>query len=92
MLNLQHCPKSVGAKRHQVLFFAPGVTTEKVQVRDLVTTDLSWADFCKDIETFLNRFIAPHQLISISIFEDMHPNNQKELHACITHTAGELKE
>jgi hypothetical protein len=91
VLNLQHCPKSVGTKQHQVLFFTPGKTTEKVQVKDLLSTSC-WSNFCKDIETFLNKFVAPHQLISISIFEDRHPNKEMIKHCVITHTAGELKE
>lgn len=43
----------------------------------------------KDVTAWLNAHIAPHQLISVTIHEEMHPNQSHFVNAVITHTAGE---
>jgi hypothetical protein len=40
------------------------------------------------VNEWLNTFIAPHQLVSVSFHEEMHPNNSGQIGAIITHTAG----
>ena len=42
-----------------------------------------------DIREWLNTYIAPHQLISITLFETAHPNIEGGVNAVITHSAGE---
>ena len=34
---------------------------------------------------YLNTYIAPHELLSFSIFEDDHPCNNRLCHAVVTH-------
>ena len=41
-----------------------------------------------EAKTYLNKFIAPHRLISVSLYEDAHENTGKGINACIAHTAG----
>jgi hypothetical protein len=40
------------------------------------------------VHTWLSTYIAPHQLVSISLFEKDHPNKTKEMNAIIVHTSG----
>ena len=56
----------------------------------------NWNALANAVQTFCNGFIAPHQLTSISIFEEDSPNGANgrapKIHASITHTGGdELK-
>ena len=41
-----------------------------------------------EAKTYLNKFIPPHRLISVSLFEDAHENTGKGINVCIAHTAG----
>ena len=48
----------------------------------------------KRIKTCLNKHIAPHQLVSISVYEHAHPlvetsPDEKPIYCTIVHTAGE---
>ena len=38
---------------------------------------------------WLNQYVAPHQLVSITIHEDQHENETNFIRAIIAHTAGE---
>ena len=37
---------------------------------------------------FLEHYVAPYDLVSVSLFEDSHPNIDGYINAIITHTAG----
>ena len=41
-----------------------------------------------EAKTYLNKFIPPHRLISVSLFEDAHENTGKGINVCIAHSAG----
>ena len=41
-----------------------------------------------EAKLYLNKFIPPHRLISVSLYEDAHENTGKGINACIAHTAG----
>ena len=50
--------------------------------------DGEWASLVEEVKQWLTQFVAPHQLLSVSLFEDAHPNEGKGINAVITHTAG----
>ena len=52
-------------------------------------TEGSWSDVANEVRDWCNDFIPPHHLVSISLFEDAHPNEGNGMNACITHTAGD---
>lgn len=54
-------------------------------------TDGDWDRLIREAHSFLNKYIAPHQLISVSFFEAQHPNvsNDRAVYAKIVHTAGD---
>ena len=39
----------------------------------------------EDTKVYLNSYVAPHNLISISVFEDDHPCPNKFYHAVVMH-------
>lgn len=50
--------------------------------------DADWEGLALNVKEYLNDFIAPHQLVSVSLFEESHPNNSGAIGAVIAHTAG----
>lgn len=87
VLSLQQCAKSVGNKKNQVLFFSPAQKVEDVYVSKqlFAPKETSWSAFAAEIVQWLNEFVAPHQLISITLTEDSHPVATKKI-ATIVHT------
>ena len=51
-------------------------------------SDGDWDGLANNVKEFLNDFIAPHQLVSITLFEESHPNSTGMIGALVTHTAG----
>lgn len=54
--------------------------------------DRDWPIFLNDINIWLNKHIAPHNLTSISIFEDEHPLEKGVLNAVIVHSGAKPDE
>ena len=89
MVSLTHTPKGVGQLCNQVMWF----TREQGQGPYNIT---AFSDRSGDLKSliektrsWLNKFIAPHQLVGVSFFENSHPNDDdKTVHAVVTHTAG----
>lgn len=50
----------------------------------------SWADFAKEVHGWINNFVAPHQLVSISATHDKHPKATKKM-VTIVHKAGAVE-
>ena len=83
-------PKNIGGVNNQFIFFtkgsnASGPVSFKVMKRD----DGNWTELVGEVKDWLNKYVPPHCLISVSLFEDAHENTGKGINACITHTAGE---
>lgn len=77
--------------RNQMLFYAPS-TTDPVTIKYLSNEKGSWDELIAASVDYLNKFIPPHQLVSMDYFEDMHPNlpvnGDKKIYCAIMHTAG----
>ena len=43
---------------------------------------------CTEVRDWCNSYVPPHQLISVSLYEDAHENEGKGINAVITHCAG----
>ena len=48
-------------------------------------TEGNWETLLNDTMKYLNTYIAPHQLINVSICEEDHPNQKGLLNAIVTH-------
>ena len=52
-------------------------------------TDGKWTELLNETKDWLNKYISPHNLISISLFEDVHEMFESQgINVCITHTEG----
>ena len=65
------------------------MTAPKSTFKRLRREDGSWEELIKEMGEFLQSYIPPHKLVSVSFFEDAHPNEGKAINAVITHIAGE---
>ena len=54
----------------------------------LTRNDGNWVELVTEVRDWLDKFIPPHMLISVSLFEDAHENVGKGINACIAHSAG----
>jgi len=90
VVGLIQSPKNIGACNNQFMFFVKGsnemgTPVFKIMKRD----DNNWDGLVEEVKAWCNKYIPPHALVSISLYEDAHPNDGNGINACITHTAGD---
>jgi len=88
VIGVSRTPKNIGNGRLQNIWYTneqgnPDTTTKLIQ-----RGDGNWAVLADNVLSWLNEFCAPHQLVSVSFHEDMHPNHSKDIFAIVTHNAG----
>ena len=89
IVSLTHSPKNVGSCNNQFMFYTKGSNEHGTPCfKTLRRTDGNWQDLANELRDYCNTYIPPHTLISISLYEDKHPNEDQGINACITHTAG----
>jgi hypothetical protein len=81
-------PKAVGNARIQSLWYTSEQTLSENFSKLINRADGDWDGLANNVKEFLNDFIAPHQLISITLFEESHPNQSGMIGALVTHTGG----
>lgn len=87
---LSHTPRSLGQMNVQILWYLPNANNTTYKVKHFSAKDESFVELIKESLDYLNLYIAPHQLASVSIFEDDHPNDQKLKHVVILHKGNDL--
>ena len=88
LIHLIHSPKNIGSNKIQSMWYTAKDKSEDAEFKILQRDDGDWDTLIREVNSWLNNFIPPHALISISLFEDAHPNEGKGINACITHSAG----
>ena len=82
-------PKNIGGMHNQFMFFTKGNNAAgPVSFKVLRREDGNWDELVGEVKDWLNKYVPPHMLISVSLFEDAHENVDKGINACITHSAG----
>ena len=87
-LAIVRTPKAVGNARIQSLWYTSEQTTAESFSKLINRADGDWDGLANNVKEFLNDFVAPHQLISITLFEESHPNQTGMIGALVTHTGG----
>ena len=87
MIAVSRTPKNVGNARCQTAWFTSelGAASDSTLIH---RGDGNWDALAQQVNEWLGRFIAPHQLRSVSMYEDAHPNATGQVAAVVTHTAG----
>ena len=89
-ISLIQTAKNIGGAHNQFLFYTKGSDPNgAATTKTLRREDGDWASVISETKNYLNKFIPPHNLISVSFYEDEHENTGKGINACITHTAGD---
>ena len=86
VLSIIHSPKSIGNCQNQIVWYTKG--SSQYNLRWIKRQDGNWSALFLELRDWLNTYVAPHQLLAVSIFEEAHPNTQKGINAVIVHTAG----
>ena len=86
VLSVIHSPKSIGNCQNQFVWYTNG--PNQCDLKWIKRQDGNWSALFLELRDWLNAYVAPHQLVSVSIFEEAHPNRHKGINAVIAHTAG----
>ena len=90
VFSLTHSPKNIGAYQNQFMwFFENNMAAPKSTFKRFRREDGAWEELLKEMGEYLQSYIPTHKLVSISLFEDAHPNEGKAINAVIAHIAGE---
>lgn len=87
-----HTPRNVMDLRHSMVWYSKSAPA-KVSVKYLKNENGDWRALIQSASKFLNEYIAPHQLVHVDFFEDLHPNKTVDgdllIYCTIVHTAGD---
>ena len=72
LLSVIHSPKSIGNCQNQIVWYMKG--SNQCNLKWIKRTDGDWSALFLELRDWLNTYVAPHQLVSVSIFEGAHPN------------------
>ena len=87
-LALVRTPKEVGKARMQSLWYSNEATDRSTFNQHITRSDGNWEELAVEVKDFLNDFIPPHKLVSITLYEESHPSTSGVVSALVTHTAG----
>ena len=91
VVSLAHSAKNVMALKNQVIWFA-NKEGPAYNFHYIKETSGDWDALIKKALSYLNKYIAPHQLVHVSFYEQAHPNEPVEgetvIYCSIVHTAG----
>ena len=99
VVSLTHSPKGAD-DRNLLMWYARGSNASGTpSFKTLSRADGNWKDLIEvDLKDWLNKFVPPHMLISISLYHDSHPDTPEDgdeasvgpnpCNVCIAHTAG----
>ena len=92
VVSMTHTPKNIGGLNNQILWFS-SEGLNKYDFTNLTDSSGNWSALIKKTREYMNKFIAPHQLVHVSFYESTHPNDgdangDKTIYAQIIHTAG----
>merc|ERR1719469_864575 len=68
-LAIVRTPKAVGNARIQSFWYTSEATDVQTFTELITRRDGNWEGHANDVKEYLNDFIAPHQLVSITLFE-----------------------
>jgi hypothetical protein len=78
--------------KNQVLWYANDSASVQYSFHYVKETSGDWDALFKKSLSYLNKHIAPHQLVHVSFFEGAHPNEpvegEQNIYCSIIHTAG----
>lgn len=88
IISVTRTPKNIGSGRCQTLWYTSEQGNTDTSCKVLSRGDGNWNQLSEQVRQWLNEFVAPHQLVSVSFYEDAHPNLNNHINALICHKAG----
>jgi hypothetical protein len=75
VVDVVHYPRNFGSDRQQILFYTSQAQNDALEfnIKHIKDNSKQWPEFLNDVRSWLNQYVAPHLLVSVSIFEDEHP-------------------
>ena len=69
ILSITRTPKNIGNARNQTIWYTASPGSPSTFCTTLSRGDADWEKLATDVQEWLNTYIAPHQLVSISFHE-----------------------
>lgn len=88
VLSLSHTAKNIGEGHIQTAWFTASTGHGPYNLQIFDNENVEWSDILGHAAGWMDSHIAPHQLVSISVFEENHPNENGKQILVVTHTAG----
>lgn len=89
LIHLVQTPKNIGGGHNQFMWFAKGSNAAGTPGFEILKRDDgNWAELANEVRDWLNKYVPPHMLVSVSLYHDRHEEGEKGINACITHCAG----
>lgn len=74
LVSLSHSAKNVMSLKSQVMWYSNEAANVQYNFHYVKETSGDWEALVKKSLTYLNKYIAPHQLVHVSYYEGSHPN------------------
>ena len=88
IISISRTPKNIGAARCQTAWYTNEMGHPNTSTHLITRGDGDWAQLSMDTLKWLNDYLPPHELLSLTMFEEAHPNQTGKVGALITHKAG----
>lgn len=85
VIALTHTPRNLGQMNVQILWYLPSTASYSFKIKHITNEFANWDTLLEDTVKYLNTYIAPHQLLALSIFEDDHPCDNDLYHSVVAH-------
>ena len=74
IISVTRTPKNIGAARCQTCWYTNEMGHPNTNTHLITRGDADWAQLSMDTLKWLNDYLPPHELVSLTMFEEAHPN------------------
>jgi len=88
IISVSRTPKNIGNARCQTVWYTNEMGNPDTYSHLVSRKDGDWTALASETHQWLNEHLPPHELLSVTMFEEAHPNQTGKIGALITHKAG----
>jgi len=88
VIGVSRCAKNIGNAKLQSLWYTMDAGSDDTTSIVLEDREGNWDTLGDKVKQYLNNYIPPHQLISVTFYEDCHPCDNGHIMSLVTHKAG----
>jgi hypothetical protein len=85
VISLTHTPRNIGQINIQILWYIPTSQSSRYTAKHFQKKGGDINEVFNEALAYLNGFVAPASLVSVSVFEDDHPCPANHYHVVVYH-------